>query len=393
MNRRKFLQFASLATAGGFLPEMSIANSINTTNPSSNDMKQHKIVVLLHLKGANDGFSSLVHNDDADYYRKLRPAVTLPEHTLIKLNDQVAMHPQLGKLENLWKDNDMAWIEGVGYKNTILSHPRSLEVWENASPSTRGVGWLSHVLPRYKKGLHGIAIDQGIGSGTVLAGSKMNAVTMNTPQEFLKLARSLEDVQLNHRNPAIAHVSKVQHQTYEMGRQIATKLGSHPRAVAGRFTGGGVGRSLQSVAQMILSGVDAPVYKVTQTGFDTHSAQVIRQSNALYELADGLAAFATAMKHGGMWDNVVVVTYSEFGRRIKENKSAGTDHGTASAQMVFGGQVKGGLYGKRPDLSRLDGNDNVYYTTDFRAIYAELASRWWRQPTQWQKYGTLGFLA
>jgi len=387
MNRRKFLQLASLATAGSFLPEMGIANM------TAQGIGQDKIVVLVHLKGANDGFNSLVHRGDA-LYHKLRPTLALPDRTLVMLNDQVGVHPQLGKLKNLWDDGHMAWIEGVGYRNTILSHSRSLEVWENASESKRNAGWLRHVLPRYKKGLHGIVIDQSIGNGTVLMARNLNALTMSTPQKFVELMKHLDDVPRNYLNPAIAHVSKVRHQTYEMGQQIAQKLGTHPRAVAGRFTGGGVGRSLESVAQMIVSGVDSPIYKVTQSGFDTHSGQLTKHSNALYQLTEGLSAFVTSMKHAGMWNNVVVVTYSEFGRRAKENKSGGTDHGTASAHMVLGGKVNGGqLYGKRPDLSRLDGNSNVRHTTDFRAIYGTLASRWWRQPNPWQNYGSLAFIS
>lgn len=383
MDRRKFLQFASLATAGGFLPTISAAH---------HGQLQNKIVVLVHLKGANDGFNSLVHYDDR-LYQNLRPTLALKERLLVRLNDQVGMHPQLAKLDPLWKEGDMAWIEGVGYKNTILSHPRSLEVWENASSTDRGVGWLSRVLPYYKAGLHGIAIEQGVGRGTIFSGRDMQAITMKTPQEFLKLVSDLDDVRLNTFNPAIAHVSKIQHQTYEVGQQIARKLGSHPRTMAGSFTGGGVGRSLEAVARMILSDVDVPVYKVTQPGFDSHSAQAQKHSNSLYQLSEALSAFATSMKHGGMWNNVIVMTYSEFGRRAKENKSAGTDHGTASAQMVLGGQVKGGLYGKHPDLSRLDGNNNVQHTTDFRAAYSTLASRWWgQQQHPWQGYGSLGFL-
>ncbi len=225
----------------------------------------------------------------------------------------------------------------------------------------------------------------------VLAGSRLNAITMQNPKSFLQSVNKLEDIIPSRINPAIAHVTQLQHQTYEIGRQIADKVGSNPRAVAGRFTGN-LGHSLESVAQMIINGVDSPVYKVTQAGFDTHSGQIGAQSNALFQLANGISSFAQAMKQARMWDKVVVLTYSEFGRRIKENNGAGTDHGTASAHMVFGGKVKGGLYGKHPDLSRLDANNNVQHTTDFRAIYGTLAQRWWHQKNPWQGHGVLPFV-
>lgn len=390
MDRRKFLQFAGLATAGNFLPELALANRVNAAH-STQVTNNKKIVVLVHLKGANDGFNTLVHYGDR-YYQNLRPTIALKERYLVRLNERIGMHPQLAKLENLWRDNDMAWVQGVGYPNGILSHPRSLEVWENASASKRNIGWLSHVLPHYKSGLHGIVIDQGIGNSAVLSGRHTNAIAMNTPSEFLKLVRDLPDVHVNAVNPAIAHVSRVQQQTYAMGRHIADKLSTGPRHIAGHFTGGGVGRSLQSVARMILSGVDAPVYKVVQPGFDSHSDQLKEHSNALFQLSEGLNAFAMAMKQGGMWNNVVVMTYSEFGRRAKENKSAGTDHGTASVQMLLGGQINGGIYGQHPNLQRLDGNNNVQHIIDFRTVYGTVVRRWWGQRNPWHDKGYLRFL-
>ena len=145
---------------------------------------------------------------------------------------------------------------------------------------------------------------------------------------------------------------------------------------------------------MIVNGVDSPVYKVTQSGFDTHVNQPGMQANALYHVGTNLAAFAETLKRAGVWDQVLVVTYSEFGRRIKENRGQGTDHGTASVNLVMGGRVRRGIYGRHPNLNpqRLDQNDNVAHTTDFRSIYATLAQRWWHQPNLWQGHQPLPFV-
>ncbi|MEE9352143.1 MAG: DUF1501 domain-containing protein, partial [Thiotrichaceae bacterium] len=134
------------------------------------------------------------------------------------------------------------------------------------------------------------------------------------------------------------------------------------------------------------------VYKVTQGGFDSHASQNQLQNNALFQLASGVSSFANVMERSGLWKKIIVVTYSEFGRRAKENKGGGTDHGTASAHMVFGGSVKRGIYGTHPDMGRLDANGNVVSTTDFRKLYGTIAQNWWRRPNPWGQYGTLPFI-
>ncbi len=385
MNRRDFLQYAGLVGMGSMIPGFANAVDLSRTG---------KIVVLVHLKGGNDGFNSLVPYGDEKYYG-LRPKIGIQERTVLKLQganqDGFGMHPQLKQLMPLWTKGQMAWIQGIGYPNSSLSHFQSLDIWESASPNDYSKGWLAQVVPKMKQGLHGVVIDDGVEGGGVMAGSQLNAVTMKNPKSFIKAADRIEDTPPNRRNPAIAHVTNIQHQLYTVGKQIAEKVGTNPRAVPGRFTGD-LGHGLEAVAQMILSGVDAPVYKVTQDGFDSHANQNQLQNNSLFQLASGISSFANVMERSGIWKKILVVTYSEFGRRAKENRGGGTDHGTASAHMVFGGSVKRGIYGTHPDMGRLDANGNVVSTADFRKLYGTIAQNWWRRPNPWSQYGTLPFV-
>lgn len=386
MNRRDFLKYAGLITSAGAVPLL-------TPELLWGAGGQQHIVVLVELKGGNDGFNTLVPFKDELYY-KYRPRIAIKQRQVLTLNDEVGLHPRMKALMPIWNSGKMAWIQGVGYPNPVLSHFRSMDIWDSASNSNQFIetGWLSRILPNYKKGLHGVALNKGQAELGPLHSSNLNCVTMQDPRNFLNQIKRIHDVQPNHLTPAIAHVSQVQHQLFSAGEQIATKMGRNPKHAGVGFSKGVFGHSLESVAEMIINGIDAPVYKVTQGGFDTHAGQRGGQDNGLYHLANGLASFQKAMQHAGKWNDVLVVTYSEFGRRAKENRGGGTDHGTASSHMILGGRVRGGVYGRHPNFAQLDTNGNVRHSTDFRAIYGTLAQRWWNQPNPWKGHKILPFV-
>ena len=387
MDRREFLKYASLVSASATVPLLT-PEMVFAANG-----RQNRIVVLVELKGGNDGFNTLVPYADELYY-KYRPRIAIKQRQVLTLDKEMGLHPRMKALMPLWNAGQMAWMHGVGYHNPVLSHFRSMDIWDSASNANQFIeeGWLSRILPKYKKGLHGVALNKGQAQLGPLSGSNLTSVTMQSPKTFLSQIKRISDVQPSRLNPAIAHVSETQHQLFGVGDQLAKRMGRNPKRSGVGFSKGVLGHSLESVAEMIINGVDAPVYKVTQDGFDTHSGQRGAQDTALYQVANGLASFQKSMQRAGMWNNVLVVTYSEFGRRAKENRGGGTDHGTASAHMILGGKVRGGIYGKHPDLSKLDANGNVQFTTDFRAIYATLAQRWWNQPSPWENLGNLPFV-
>ncbi|GAA0408014.1 DUF1501 domain-containing protein [Cocleimonas flava] len=380
MDRRDFLKYAGLVSASASVPLITPELAFGATA-----IGQNRIVVLVELEGGNDGFNTLVPYTDELYY-KYRPRIAIKQRQVLTLDKAMGLHPRMKALMPTWNAGEMAWVQGVGYPNPVLSHFRSMDIWDSASNANQVIeaGWLSRVLPNYKKGLHGVALNKGQAKLGPLHGSQLTSVTMQNPKTFLNQIKRIQDVRPSNQTPAIAHVSQTQHQLFGVGEQLATKMGNHPKRTGVSFSKGVFGHSLESVAEMIISGVDSPVYKVTQDGFDTHSGQRGAQDNALYQVANGLASFRQAMVKAGIWDNVLVVTYSEFGRRAKENRGGGTDHGTASAQMILGGKVRGGIYGTHPNMAQLDANGNVRHTADFRAIYGTLAQRWWNQPNPWK---------
>lgn len=387
MNRRDFIKYAGLITSAGAVPLLTPELLWGAGK------QQQRIVILVELKGGNDGFNTLVPYKDELYY-KYRPRIAIKKRQVLGLNDDVGLHPRMKALMPLWNKGQMGWIQGVGYPSPVLSHFRSMDIWDSGSNSNQFIenGWLSRVLPNYKKGLHGIALNKGQAELGPLLSSNLNSVTMQDPKTFINQIRRISDVRPVSLNPAIAHVSQIQHQLFSAGKQLATKINNKPKNTGVRFSKGVFGHSLESVAEMIISGIDAPVYKVTQGGFDTHAGQRGSQDNGLYHLANGLASFQNAMQRAGKWDDILVVTYSEFGRRAKENRAGGTDHGTASSHMILGGKVNGGIYGRHPDFSRLDKNGNVHHTVDFRSIYATIAQQWWNQPNPWKGHKALPFV-
>lgn len=378
MQRRDFLKLGAGLSIAGLSPQLALAN---------NNLRS---VVLIKLSGGNDGLNTLIPYQDPLYYQ-LRPTIAIPKHQVIPLEKNMGLNPYMKALMPWWKKGNLAFIQGIGYAQQELSHFSSIDVWETASmpKQYQTDGWLNRVLPRYKKGLHGVVLGDNTGP---LTGKDCHTIAMQSPEVFLSQVSLIDDIKLSHTTPALQHLTKVQHQLFQSGQQLKQKM-QHPRSLGVPFSTSKFGRRLESVAKMINQGLDATVYKVELDGFDTHVNQLNTQSNLLHHLAVGLNSFATAMQRSGKWNNIVVVTYSEFGRRTQENHGGGTDHGAASTHLVMGGRVRGGLQGRTPNLKQLDRHGNIPAQIDFRSLYGTLAQRWWHQANPWQHYPTLPIIS
>ena len=396
MNRRGFLKLAGALPAAGLAPDVFAASRKQAAGEAQTKLnttrQRRRVAVLVKLAGGNDGLNTLIPNESSRYkeYKSIRQDIAIPEHKLkdFPLDGGMSVNPYMASLKK-WRENT-AWIQGVGYPHSILSHFRSSDIWETASSAfvQSEIGWLTQVLPNYKQGLHGIIIGEGVGP---MAGKDCHTIAMRSPTVFLNQVDLVEDVKpKRYQSSALSHVVNIQHQLYDAGRQIKEKM-SNPRHLPG-FSTSALGRQLESVAQMIIAGVDTAVYKVEHSGYDTHAKQLNVQNNLLFELSDALDSFAETMKAHDLWDDVIVMTYSEFGRRVTPNRGLGTDHGAASMQIVMGGRVRGDLYGDKPRLKDLDRDGNLHMTTDFRAVYGTLANRWFGVGNPWHEHGTVPFV-
>ncbi len=367
MNRRQLLQL-TLASLGSSFCSRSIADQLPL---SGNNLR----LVLVELAGANDGLNTLVPYSN-DYYRSLRPSISLPRQQTIDLTDDFAAHSALKPLMSVWNSGQMAWVQGLGYPSPNRSHFKSIALWETGGDGNkqRRSGWITHDI-EHKLGqsitdAHGISLSENM---NLFASDSGRWLSMTSPEQFDRLREK------NHRNITVANsaIAMVNRRITEL-EQSLHGLSSKLENTAGpsAIPGDEFGYQLQQVVRLIRAGLDTPVYRVKLDGFDTHEYQLNRHSYLLSQLASALGGFHKAMVSDNEWDNTLVVTYSEFGRRVWENKSQGTDHGTAAPHFVMGGRVNGGLYGTTPSLDRLQPGEDPDFTMDYRALYGQILDKW-----------------
>ena len=377
ISRRRFLR--GLAASGIALPALpGLARADAGGGPPA---PRH--LVLVELQGGNDGLNTVVPRRDPAY-RRLRPTLALDADATLALDDRLGLHPALGPLARLWKRGDLAIVQGVGYPAPNRSHFRSIEIWETASDAeeTRLDGWLAPLtaaLPgRGADGIKAVALADDAGP---LAGTVDSSIVLEDMERFVRQARRLAERDLPTRNPTLAHVLAVERTTRQAALEFSRRLEASladAGAAPERVQGPPLVRRLDAVARLIAEDVGPQVWKVGLGGFDTHVNQLGRHDKLMRELGAGIARFERVLEEAGRWNDVALVTYSEFGRRAGENAGGGTDHGTAAPHFVLGGAVRGGLHGAGADLDRLDAGD-LAHTTDFRSLYRTLATDWFGQ--------------
>ena len=276
----------------------------------------------------------------------------------------------------VWQAGEMAVVLGLGYPRPNRSHFRSIDIWETGSDSDRhlSTGWLARAMdgaPRVK-GSAADAIVLGGGARAVTGGG-LRTVVMRDPNQFVRQAGRMQRPAAPAGNAALSHILTVQKEIEGTAKQLKKAEMRGAQAASAARGRGQIGRQLQQAAKIIAGGTPVSVIKVSHGGFDTHSNQDGRHRNLLTQLAASLAGFRQAMVRSGDWDRVMVMTYSEFGRRVRQNGSGGTDHGTAAAHLVMGGRVRGGLVGGQPSLTDLDGGD-LKHRVDYRSYYRAAAT-------------------
>ena len=364
-DRRAFLRAAALAPVALAWPALARAAAATSSS----------MLVLVELKGGNDGLNTVIPYADARY-AELRPRLAIAREQVVQLTEQVGLHPALAPLKTAWDARELAIVQGVGYPQPNLSHFRSIEIWDTASRSDEYLdsGWIARAFARAPRPASLAADGVVIGSAGMgpLAGRNVHALALATPEQFLRNARLAREEGEGSANPALAHILQVERDIVASARRIVPS-----RSFSQAFPPGPFGAAVNTTAQLAANPSGVAVVHLSIGSFDTHANQLGTHAALLRQLGEGLMALRGALAEIGRWESTVIATYSEFGRRARENLSNGTDHGTASPHFVLGGAVRGGLHGAQPALDRLDGNGNLAYAVDLRAYYASLARQCW----------------
>lgn len=375
MDRRAFLKStAALPLARVAFSGAAFGSAGLAVAAAPGDTGYRKLLVLVELKGGNDGLNTLVpYNDDA--YYALRPKIAIPRDQVVQLTDSAGLHPSLAPLAAFWKDRQLAVLQSVGYPEPNLSHFRSIEIWDTASKSEEYLqeGWLTRTFETRAVPESFAADGVIIGSSELgpLAGGGTRAIALADTEQFLRRAK-LAQTGAVPRNKALAHILKVEADIVQAASHLSGRT-----MFETEFPSGAFGNAIKTACQIIANPSGVAVVRVTLAGFDTHANQPGTQARLLGEVANGLQALHAALVELGRWDDTLILTYAEFGRRPKENQNNGTDHGTANVHFALGGRVAGGMYGAAPDLTRLSSDGNPAYALDFRNVYATALDRWW----------------
>ena len=382
MRRRQLLKTLVSVTAMGMTPPLRAAPAMRT-------------LVLLEFNGGNDGLNTVVPFADPGY-SDLRPKIGLKRDAVLALDERMGLHSALKSLHGAWRGQELAIVQGLGYPRPNRSHFRSIEIWDTASDADEYLtsGWIAGVIKQSEmartSNLHAVvlgrpyagpvaggpAADTSASSEAPGAGA-MRTILMRQPEQYLNRARRLAALQASTSNAALAHLLSVRANVFASAKALGRALdatNSMPLTHPGFNST--LGKQLAVAARLIVGGARIPVIKVSQTGFDTHAGQVGKHRALMTELDGAIGAFRHTLTQAGHWQDTLLATYSEFGRRARENSSGGTDHGTAAPHFVLGGRVRGGLYGDSPSLRTLDDGD-LRYTVDFRNYYASIAKDWW----------------
>jgi uncharacterized protein (DUF1501 family) len=397
-NRRAFLK--QLGTAGivslGVSPPAFLSRAVWAVEEARGASTSSRVLVLVQLAGGNDGLNTVIPHGDPEYF-KARPGIGIPKAAVLKIDDNLGLHPQMAGFKELYDEGRLAIVQGVGYANPDRSHFRSMDIWHTARPDVENLqdGWLGRGLDQTLLGHEGELGALALGTNRLplaLLGAKVNVPSVSNLSAYhLELGAGTEANQKLKRRlmheiadrPAPANSSRTAAENLDFLRKTAlTALSSADKLrevtssykPAVGYPANGLGEKLKIVAQIIAGEIGTRVIFVSLDGFDTHAQQLNAHQGLVAELSSAIRAFFQDLKGHGLEERAVVATFSEFGRRVKENGSLGTDHGAASQVFVAGPSVKGGLYGPHPSLTDLVEGDLKFHT-DFRSVYATLLTR------------------
>ena len=342
----------------------------------------NRILVVLELTGGNDGLNTIVPYADDAYYR-VRPTIGIKPNDTIKLNDHFGLHPAMSGFEALFKDGQLAIVHGCGYPDPNLSHFTAMEWWHTAVPHGNELyGWLGRFADENKQTpVENYIVNIGPRQSRAVASAKQSPIVFSDPK---KLGRAGTDAQqrvfelyghpYETANRSLDFVNTVS-RTATAGAALVRNACAEYRTMVDYGADSNLTLDLKKVIGLIKAGLMTRIYYVSLPGFDTHASQAPTQNLLLIYLADALRGLMEDLERIGRANDVSIMVFTEFGRRVGENMSGGTDHGTATPMYIVGKQLKGGFYGEPPSLTDLD-NGNLKMTTDFRSVYGTMLKEW-----------------
>jgi uncharacterized protein (DUF1501 family) len=400
LNRRELLRRglgpAALLACGGTAPEF-LARSARAAAARGAGAAGGRVLVVLELTGGNDGLNTVVpYRDDA--YRKHRRRLAVPAASVLKIDDRIGFHPALRGLAELLDAGQLAVVQSVGYPNPSRSHFRSLAAWQAARPGAgpEAPGWLNRYLgrrgwapggdppalhvgdPELPQALAGGGADVPCLPDRESLRPRLGLPSGRAADEQRAALESAAGAAREGANPELQFVRRSALAAFARGARLEEVLRAGPGR-AGAYPEFALAGRLRLIAQLIRAGLVTPLYYARLGGFDTHVNQVGTHPALLRELGESLRAFLADLGRAGEAARVLVLVYSEFGRRLAENASGGTDHGTAAPVFLLGPAVRPGPHGPYPDLDDLEGGD-PRHALDFRRVYATLLERWLGTP-------------
>jgi uncharacterized protein (DUF1501 family) len=387
ITRRDFFKNAAVYSALGTVAPQFLTHTVEAAAQQAiAGFDNDRVLVVVQLAGGNDGLNMLVpHTDDA--YHRARPNISLKKDRLIRINDDLAFNHKFSGMKNLYDNGQLSMIQGIGYPNPDRSHFRSMEIWHTASDSDKyeSTGWIGRYFDHECSGSARPQVGVSIAKEhpQAFASDKGFGVSFEDPKNFgwregsghdtaksfasLNAATSDSDSNidfLRHVTSNAIMSSKEVNKAAEMAGQEMNARGRTP-----------LNRTLSNIAALIKNELSTRIYYVSAGGFDTHANQTGQHDNLLDQVSQGLSGFQDRLQKDGTSKRVTTMVFSEFGRRVSENKSGGTDHGTAAPMILIGDNVKPGLHGKTPSLNDLDKGD-LKFTTDFRGAYSAVLENW-----------------
>jgi uncharacterized protein (DUF1501 family) len=398
VTRRQFVKggvaaFTVTFAAPEFLSDLARAQGAHARN-----------LIVLYLSGGNDALSMLIPYNDSFYYSR-RPTIAVPAANVLQVGTDssktaLGLHPRLTGLKQIFDQGRLALVQRTGYENQSRSHFQGADIWSTANPdNSQGLGWVGRYLDTLPS-----PVDALVGWNTtrdlphVLQAARVGVPAIASPAGYAFSSPNGGAEAVAERNAALrisSHVPVGLPQLAFVYGSAQAALGTLDRVAtvaqykpSNTYPNTGFGQAMQAVAGAMAKGIGTRVFYVTTGGFDNHSGQGVNQANGTYSglmgsMNDGLFAFYTDLKNQGLLEDTLLITFSEFGRRITENGSQGTDHGAASVMLVMGGRVNGGLYGTAPSLNPDPRNPtlensagDVHYETDFRSVYARVTDNW-----------------